>query len=192
MKINILLFNDFETLDVFGPVEILARIPDHDLNYYSIDGGIVKSAQNTEIMTDPINKADKTGVLIIPGGKGTRRYVLDDMFINTIKYYAQNSKYCLTICTGSALLAKTGLLDNKRATSNKKAFEWVKTTSAKTEWINNARWIVDGKYYTSSGVSAGMDMALGFIGDIYGIERSEQIANDIEYIWNRNDSMDYF
>lgn len=76
-----------------------------------------------------------------------------------------NSQNCLTVCTGSALLAKTGLLNMKKATSNKKAFAWVKSVNNNVKWVEEARWVVDGKFYTSSGVSAGMDMVLGFIRD---------------------------
>lgn len=76
----------------------------------------------------------------------------------------------MTICTGSALLAKTGLLNDKYATSNKRSFERVKISFDQMKWTEKARWVVDGKYYTSSGVSAGIDMALVFISDIQGIE----------------------
>ncbi len=91
-----------------------------------------------------------------------------------------------------SLLAKTGLLDNHNATSNKKAFEWVRSISNDVKWIRNARWVADGKYYTSSGVSAGMDMALGFISDLFGKDKANQIANDIEYIWNSNKETNVF
>jgi transcriptional regulator GlxA family with amidase domain len=105
---------------------------------------------------------------------------------------AEQSCYCLSICTGSALLAKAGLLDGKKATSNKKAFNWVTSINSNVNWINNARWVVDGKYYTSSGVSAGMDMALGFIKDCFGEQDAVEIANQIEYIWNSDCSKDIF
>lgn len=64
MKVNILLFEDFETLDIFGPIEILARVEEHELEYYSIDGGIVKSAQGTEIITNSIDKAEENALLL--------------------------------------------------------------------------------------------------------------------------------
>jgi len=60
------------------------------------------------------------------------------------------------------------------------------------EWKNCARWIVDGKFYTSSGISAGIDMALGFIADIIGLERAIDIAQSIEYVWNSDKNNDLF
>lgn len=102
------------------------------------------------------------------------------------------SKYCLSVCTGSALLAKTGLLNNKKATSNKKAFEWVKSINANVLWIEKARWVVDQKYYTSSGVSAGIDMVLGFVAERFGMIEAKKIAENIEYIWNSDPNNDPF
>lgn len=83
-------------------------------------------------------------------------------------------------------------MDGLKATSNKKALEWVMSVSDQVDWIRHARWVRDGKFYTSSGVSAGMDMALGFVSDLYGVQKAEQIAGDIEYIWNRNQNADPF
>jgi putative intracellular protease/amidase len=192
MDVNILLFDDFETLDAFGPIEILSRVKEFKLNYYSLHGGMITSAQNTLIMTENIKAASKEEILVIPGGRGTRSLVNDNTFLTMLREMAEQSCYCLSVCTGSALLAKTGLLDGKKATSNKKAFEWVTSINSSVQWINSARWVMDGKYYTSSGVSAGMDMALGFIKDQIGEQDAARIANDIEYVWNSDSEKDIF
>lgn len=192
MNVNIFLFDDFETLDAFGPVEILARIKSHKLHYYSVSGGIVTSAQGMKIETEPIYAAEKNGILVVPGGLGTRTLINDEGFLFCLKEVGESALFCLSICTGSALLAKAGLLDNKTATSNKKAMKWVMLTSHKVKWLKKARWVVEGKFYTSSGVSAGMDMALGFIRDQYGLANALQIAQDIEYVWNSSKERDLF
>lgn len=192
MNINIMLFDNFETLDIFGPVEILAREEKHVLKYYSLNGGIVTSAQRMRIETENIKTADNKGILVVPGGKGTRVLVHDKDFLSTLKEIGGQAIFCLSICTGSALFAKAGLLDGRAATSNKKAIDWAMSTSNKVKWLKKARWVVDGKFYTSSGVSAGMDMSLGFIRDQYGLAKAEQIARDIEYIWNADKDEDIF
>lgn len=192
VNINFLLFNGFETLDLFGPVEILAHIESHELRYFSITGGLITSTQGVSLMTESIDTMPQAGILVLPGGLGTRALVYDDSILAVLKHYADQAEYCLTICTGSALLARTGLLDGRRATSNKKAFDWVTSVSEGPRWIRKARWAVDGKYYTSSGVSAGMDMALGFIADLYGLEKADAIAKAIEYHWNRDPDEDAF
>ncbi len=192
MNINIMLFDDFETLDAFGPVEILSRIPTHILKYYSISGGIVTSAKGMKIETESICAAKPNGILVLPGGRGTRVLVNDKKFLSCLKNIGEYAIFCLSICTGSALFAKVGLLDGKAATSNKKAFVWAMSTSNKVKWVKNARWVVDGKFYTSSGVSAGMDMTLGFVSDQYGLDNALQIAQDIEYISNSDKEQDLF
>ena len=192
MDIYFLFFEDFETLDVFGPVEILSRIEKVKLHYISLSGGIIKSKQGFYTQTESITGIAPNSIVVVPGGQGTRSLVSDELFITTLQNLCNRAKNVLSICTGSALLAKSGVLDNRKATSNKKAFEWVQTTSSNINWIRNARWVIDGKYYTSSGVSAGMDMALGFVSDLYGNDKAMQIAKDIEYVWNSNSNMDCF
>ena len=192
MDIYFLFFEDFETLDVFGPVEVLSRIDNVKLHYISISGGLIRSKQGYYIQTESITEIAPNSILVVPGGQGTRNLVSNELFITTLRNLCDRAKNVLSICTGSALLAKSGVLDNRKATSNKKAFDWVKSISQNVNWIKKARWIVDEKYYTSSGVSAGIDMSLGFISDLFGKEKAEQIACDIEYIWNRNKECDVF
>lgn len=192
MDINLLFFEDFETLDIFGPIEILSRIDNANLHYVSMQGGLIKSRQGYSINTENTSVIKPESVFVIPGGQGTRTLINNQHFINEIKNICENSEYVLTICTSSALLAKTGLLDNRNATSNKNSFEWVKSVSDKVKWIRKSRWVVDGKFYTSSGVSAGMDMALGFVNDVIGSKAAKQIAHDIEYLWNHDKQSDYF
>lgn len=105
---------------------------------------------------------------------------MNDLFLQNLAKLVQQSQTCLTVCTGAALLAATGVLDGKPATTNKRAFEWVRGTRPQVGWRQKARWVSTGKFYTSSGVSAGMDMTLGFIADRWGLEalkRSHPAAN---------------
>ncbi|MBP8084469.1 MAG: DJ-1/PfpI family protein [Spirochaetes bacterium] len=194
MKVNCLLFNGFTALDVFGPVEVFGCLDKiYQIEYFSQYGGMIKSNRtNIEINTKSFDSIEDNGILLIPGGTGTRTEVDNTELIGRIKESASKSKYVLSVCTGSALLAKTGLLKNKRATTNKSAFDWVKEQDSDVEWIGKARWIVDGKFYSSSGVSAGMDMALGFIQDVHGKGFAENIAKGLEYIWNSDKDNDPF
>lgn len=193
INFNIFLFNDFEVLDVFGPVEIIGKLDDvYNINYFSIEGGIVTSKQKTKILTQAYKDIGFSGILLIPGGQGTRKIVNDENTILILKEISQKSAYCITVCTGTALLAKTGLINGIKATSNKKAFEWVTSINKNVIWVRKARWISCGKYYTSSGVSAGMDMILGFVADRFGQKKSEAIARHIEYIWNDDPNNDIF
>lgn len=190
---NIILFDDFETLDVFGPVEVIGKLENmYKIEFYSEKGGIVRSRQNVKVETLPISKMNKKGIVLIPGGFGTRKEVNNHQLIERIKEISKEAQYVLTVCTGSALLAKTGLLKNHTATTNKMAFDWVVEQDQEVNWMRKARWVIDGKYYSSSGVSAGIDMTLGFISDRLGMEVAEKISKGIEYIWNKEKDNDPF
>lgn len=196
MEVAVLLFDDFETLDVFGPVEIFGRLVDlYSIKFYSLNGGQIKNHHGVSVVTEKletINGNAEIELLLIPGGPGTRKEVKNNLLIERIKGIANCSKYVLTVCTGSALFAKTGLLDNKYATTNKKAYAWVITNGTNVIWNKKARWVVDGKFYTSSGVSAGMDMALGFLSDRHGIEFARKVSFEIEYNWLEDKDNDTF
>jgi len=189
---NILLFDGFETLDAMGPIEIISKLPTlYKLEYFSQYGGIVESSQNLRIETRPVARIDTGGYLLIPGGMGTRKLIDNAEFIDMIKTLAEQAPYVLTVCTGAALLGKTGLLEGKRATGNKIAFEWIRSSS-NAIWVRKVRWVADGKFYSSSGVSAGMDMVLGFIRGMHGEETARDVCRRIEYIWNDDAENDPF
>jgi putative intracellular protease/amidase len=194
MNVAVLLFDDFETLDVFGPVEIFGRLKDHyQIQFYSELGGLVRNNHGVAVQSEKIEYITKdVDVFLIPGGWGTRKEVNNTFLIEKIKAISQSSKFVHTVCTGTALLAKTGLLNGKMATSNKRAFDWVITQGENVNWIRKARWTKDEKFYTSAGVSAGMDMTLGFLADIHGIDFARQVAFEIEYNWIENMEEDNF
>ncbi|EOZ4991695.1 DJ-1/PfpI family protein [Morganella morganii] len=191
MQADIVLFDDFETLDVFGPAEIFGRSPHYTLNYCSLSGGVITSSQGAQIITT-VFEPEKTALMLVPGGQGTRRLVSDEGMLAALRTAAQHAQWCLSVCTGSALLAAAGVLDGRQATSNKRAWQWVTSLSAQVNWVKKARWCADGRFYTSSGVSAGTDMALAFIADRHGETAAEEIAQHIEYRWHNDASDDPF
>ncbi|MCL1875805.1 MAG: DJ-1/PfpI family protein [Synergistaceae bacterium] len=190
---NIVLYGGFETLDAFGPAEVIGQLPqDYSLKFHSLNGGIVVSSQQVPVDTLPFAEMDQSGILLIPGGFGARKLVIDENYVEQLKLFSEKAPYVLTVCTGSALLAKTNLLNGMKATSNKMVFEWVCSNGTEVNWIKKARWVKDGKYYTAAGISAGIDMLLGFVSDMHGVETAQTIANYIEYIWNSDMDNDPF
>lgn len=192
-EISIVLFDRFEVLDAFGPAEMFASMPNEmHVECYSEEGGVVRSTQNVKVSTKPLSDIPAHTTILIPGGIGARSLVMDATFIEKLKAIAERAEYVLTVCTGSFLLGKTGLLDGKRATTNKMSFAMVESTVPAVQWQKKARWVVDDRYYTSSGVSAGIDMALGFITDQYGKERADWVLRYTEYLWNADRDEDPF
>jgi len=190
-RINILLFENFETLDVFGPVEAFGMTGAFDIHFVSLPGGIITNKHGVRIETEKAEPCPD-GIWLIPGGGGTRPLARDEEFIAALKELVKDATYIPTVCTGSALLGRTGLLDQKDATSNKLSFAWVQSCGEQVKWHREARWVRDGNIYTSAGVSAGTDMALGFIADRLGQQAAEEAARRMEYHWNTDADHDIF
>jgi transcriptional regulator GlxA family with amidase domain len=192
-NLNVILFDDFETLDAFGPVEVLGRVPEnyYAIGHFSLNGGIVKSSQNVCVDTKPFS-AMKGGIMLVPGGAGAGRLQSSREYAEILKKIAGSSSYILSVCTGSMLLASAGVLDGKNATTNKMAFDRAAGLYPEVNWIKKARWTKENNIYTASGVSAGIDMALDFAADINGTSIAEHTAKIIEYVWNKDSGNDPF
>ncbi|MGN0846637.1 MAG: DJ-1/PfpI family protein [Kiritimatiellia bacterium] len=182
--VTVVLYDDFTALDVFGPVEVLGKIASYDIGYASLHGGIVRNQQGIRIETRAMETVGTSEILLIPGGYGSRKVIQNVEFIGQLRRLMGQSKYVLCVCTGSALAAATGLLDGKKATSNTRAMDWVKSQGRNVRWEGDSRWVIDGNIYTSAGVSAGTDMALGFVRDKFGKPEALRICNAMEYNWN--------
>ncbi|WP_299143371.1 DJ-1/PfpI family protein [uncultured Dialister sp.] len=156
----------------------------YEIRYASLSGGPVSNGKGFTVETEALASIGKSDILLIPGGMGSRKLALDGAFLEALKKAAGEASLVMTVCTGSALAAAAGLLDGLHATGNKKAFDWSMSMGPEVLWQRDARWTKDGKFYTAAGVSAGIDMALGFAADHFGRERALSIAEGMEYCWN--------
>ncbi len=192
--LGVFVYPHFELLDVFGPLEMFGSLPDKiKIVIIAEHPGRVKSDQGTAIYAETdLQHAPHLDYLFIPGGFGSRQLVSDKAVLSWIKQRADKADLVFSVCTGSALLAKAGVLDHHRATTNKKAFQWVTEQGPDVQWVKHARWVEDGKFITSSGVAAGTDMSLQVIARLYGMKTSERVANGAEYIWNKDPAKDPF
>jgi putative intracellular protease/amidase len=192
--VGALLFPGFELLDVFGPLEMFGCLGERAwITMLAEEPGSVRSHQGPACVADAALAGDHgLDVLLIPGGIGTRRLVSSQPFLDELRRQCDWARYVATVCTGSGLLARTGALDGRAATSNKFAFNWAVSQGPKVRWVAAARWVEDGKFFTSSGVSAGMDMALGLIARVFGRETSLEVARRAEYEWHEDKDRDPF
>ena len=191
--IGIVLYTAFELLDVAGPMEMWGNVPDFDLITVAEKAGPVSSLQNATL-TAAYSFADapKLDIIMVPGGMGTLTELANEKMLAFLRERSAQAEIVTSVCSGSALLAKAGVLDGHKATSNKLYFGLAKAQSDKVEWIPRARWVDDGKFITSSGVSAGMDMALHLIARLYTQADAEKMAKVTEYIWHSNPDDDPF
>jgi transcriptional regulator GlxA family with amidase domain len=194
IKVGAVLFEGFELLDAFGPLEMFGQLRERAaISMLAERPGAVRSSQGPECVANAALAGDHAlDVLLVPGGFGTRREVLNTAFIDELRVQCGRARIVASVCTGSALLARAGVLDGRRATSNKFAFPWASSQGPNVTWVREARWVEDGKFYTSSGVSAGMDMALGLISLLFDRATSLKVAQFAEYSWNEDKDRDPF
>lgn len=153
----------------------------------------VPSAQGPQAIADyDFANCPKIEILLVPGGFGTRREASNPRLIDFLQRRSAQADLVMSVCTGAGLLARAGLLDGRRATTNKQVFEWPVSQGPRVNWVRQARWVEDGKFVTSSGISAGIDMALAVIGQRFGSDTAEAIAIAMEYEWRRDPDRDPF
>ena len=189
-----MVFPGFQTLDYFGPVEMLGD-PAYEIEIITVaeKADPVPSRHGQRIKPD-MTMAERTDydLLLIPGGDAALDEGKNPALLQWIRDVSENAERVMAVCTGTILLGMTGLLDGRRATTNKLDFEATVPLAPNVEWVKEARWVEDGKFFTSSGVSAGMDMSLAVLADLYGGEMAEETAVGTEYTWHRNASDDPF
>ena len=193
-NVGIFIFDYVEVLDFAGPYEVFssARITKNSTSsiqnepkafnvftlsekkkYITASGGLkVKS----EFI---LKNCPALDILIVPGGIGTRKLLENKKILNWLKL-KQNVDIVASVCTGSLLLAKAGLLEKKKATTHWGAIKLLKKISPSTKVIKRNKYVFD-KYYTSAGVATGIDMSLHIIENVYGKIIAKNTAKYIEY-----------
>ncbi|MGH7396168.1 MAG: DJ-1/PfpI family protein [Candidatus Rokuibacteriota bacterium] len=197
------LFDGFTVLDVYGPVQAFAsaRIPRPDgsprrlfeIVTLAEKAGPIRSGEGPTTQADyAFADAPACDILLVPGGFGTRQAVNNAPLLLALTAASRRAAVTTTVCTGSAVLARTGLMDGRPATSNKVAWDWVVQQGPRVRWQRRARWVDDGDLITSSGVSAGIDMALSVVARLHGVDMARQAARFMEYVWHEDPGEDPF
>jgi transcriptional regulator GlxA family with amidase domain len=188
-------YEGFELLDVYGPLEMFGSLGPELLRIVTIAEapGPVASFQGPKTVAEHgFADAPPLDLILVPGGFGTLAQLGNERLLGFLRERAGRAERTMSVCSGSALLARAGLLDGRRATSNKQFFDVSRGQGPKVEWVTEARWVEDGPFATSSGVSAGTDMALAVIASVWGRERAQQIADATEYEWQTDPTRDPF
>jgi putative intracellular protease/amidase len=188
------LYEDFELLDLYGPLEMFGSIG-ADLRIVTVaeKTGPVASFQRPKTVAEfDFASAPLLDLILLPGGFGTILQLENPAMLDFLRRRAATAEVTMSVCSGSAILAKAGLLDGRRATSNKQFFDLARAQGAAVKWVEKARWVEDGPFATSSGVSAGTDMALAVIAKLYGKEIAQQITESTEYEWQQDSTRDPF
>ncbi|KAI8264564.1 amidohydrolase [Colletotrichum sp. SAR11_239] len=220
LNFGIVVFPAFQALDVFGPLDALNLLSrSYEMNLSVIaetlepvstkqipgaqqqpgaipaTGPAVPAANSdfgqTILPTHTFQTAPPLDVLIVPGGQGTR-YAGIRASIDFIKGRFPQLQYLITVCTGAGVAARAGVLDGKRATTNKLSWEQTIALRPEVNWVHKARWVEDGNVWTSSGISAGIDVTFAWIAAVYGKDLAKNIADRMEYTPVEDSSWDPF
>ena len=193
-RLGAVLYNDFELLDAYGPLERFGCLGELvECVVVAEHKGPVKSSAGPKTLAEfDFEDAPELDLILLPGGVGTLPELENEAMLSFLRERCPASEITMSVCSGSALLAKAGLLDGLPATSNKMFFSLASTQSDAVTWKEAARWVDAGQYVTSSGVSAGTDMALAVIARLFGAETAETVTRYTEYQWHTDADDDPF
>ncbi len=193
-RLGALIFPGFEMLDLYGPLQMLGLLREHfAITLIAEQAGAVPSNGGPQSLAErSLGEVGHLDMLLVPGGAGTRKEVENERLTSWLAAAGREAEIVASVCTGAALLARGGLLDGRRATTNKRAWAWATAQGPKVDWQAKARWVEDGPFWTSSGVAAGIDMALGLIASLVDEATAEAVATGTEYEWHRDRHWDPF
>ena len=194
-NVGILIFDGVEVLDFAGPFEVLSRtrlVPGTE-SRRSDDGApfhVFTVARSTDLVTatgglgvqprHSFEDAPAIDLLIVPGGFGTRPLLQEAETIDWIRSTAGAARKTASVCTGALLLARAGLLDNRRATTHWGAFGLLASLGKNITVDRESRFVDDG-VMTSAGVASGIDMAFHVVEALFGKDVADETARYIEY-----------
>lgn len=196
-NLAIYIFDEVEVLDFAGPFEVFSvcgRRTGHDIpfNVYTIAEKSTVRARNNLIITPTyqLTNCPKPDIFLIPGGGGyhadgspfgSRKEMDNPILLDWIREHNKTSELVLSVCTGSLILAKAGLLNGLSATTHHGAVEAMRTIAPSTTLLPEERWVDNGRIILSAGVSAGIDMSLYVISKLFGKTTADETAHYMQY-----------
>ena len=188
--VAIFLFPDVEVLDFAGPYEVFAVTNElNDRRLFrtvtvAAEPGPVRARNGLGVLPD-LTFADcpAPDLLVVPGGLGTRPLLGRPEVVAWIAEKAATAEITASVCTGSLLLAKAGLLAGRRATTHHLRFDLLRELAPDAIVLPDRRWLDEGRVATSAGISAGIDLSLHLVARLHGAEVAARTARYMEYDW---------
>ncbi len=186
MNFGIVLFDEVEELDFAGPFEVMgvtAQLTNGAVRVTTVaeHDRPVRGAKGLRVLADhTLENAPAFDVILVPGGRGTRREVDNVKLVTWIHDTAAHCRYVTSVCTGALLLHAAGLLDGKRATTHWAALGELEARG-RVKVLTHVRYVRDGNVVTSAGVSAGIDMALWLVGQLFDPATARHVMRAMQY-----------
>lgn len=190
LMVGIVLFDAVEELDFVGPLEVFAmagNVTDGSLKVVTVAERAdahrpIVASHGLKVIPDyTLDDAPHLDLLVIPGGQGTRTEVANTRLVGWIKRRAAAAQLVTSVCTGAFLLAETGVLAGKTATTHWASVERMRETYTMVTVRGDARYVSDGDIVTSAGISAGIDMSLAVVARLRGEKVAADVARRMEY-----------
>jgi transcriptional regulator GlxA family with amidase domain len=183
--IGVLIFEGFQMLDAAGPISVFEMPirgmspPPYNLTVYSMTGGPVRASSGVCLCSQKLPADLTLDTLIVSGGEGTREVMRDKELLNAIKDLSSRTRRTTSVCSGSILLAAAGLLNGRRATTHwRRCPDMARHFPAVTIEADRI-YVQDGKFWTSAGITAGIDLALALVEDDLGPEVARRSAREL-------------
>jgi transcriptional regulator GlxA family with amidase domain len=188
--LGILIFDEVEVLDFCGPFEVFS-VANRLMEKPALQVMIVAEKSRPigargGLSVNPhcrINDCPPLDILLIPGGQGARTEMHNGVVLDWVKEKAAKAELLLSVCTGSLILAKAGLLDGKEATTHHAAIDLLKENAPKTTVHGGCIFVESGNIISSAGISSGIDMSLHVVAKLYGNDLARKTADQMEFPW---------
>ena len=192
IDIGILIFDGIEELDFVGPWEVWNMVNTvrryygeaeaFQLRLISPDGRQIKASKGMRVLADAsIADIDRLDIICVPGGQGARSLLQQADVVAWVKQVADQAKWITSVCTGAFVLSKAGLTKNKRLATYWGAFDEFEKLGLTGTLVPNVRYVRDGNLLTSAGVSAGIDMSLWLVGELFSPQFSRDVQRAMQY-----------
>jgi transcriptional regulator GlxA family with amidase domain len=194
MTLGVVCYPKCGLLDVCGPLAAFGAVSNvFQAVLVGEAAGPVETAQGVRLEADAgYEDAPALDLVLVPGGPGARRRAEDEPFLRWLAERGRAARHVLSVGSGSALLARAGLLDGRRATAPARGMAWAREQGPRTRWVERARWVEDGPAVTAAGPAAGLDMALAVITRLTAPDVGENVARSLEHVWRRDPADDPF
>lgn len=194
-NVLVVLFDDVDTLDFSGPMEVLSITGQRATGPVPFTVTTVAERKVPPITTRSglsitpyytYKNAPQADIVIIPGGLGARHELHNRATLDFLREQASNAELIVSICTGALLLGKAGLLDGLSATTHHAAFDELHSVAPLCTIVRDKRYVDNGRIITSAGITAGIDTALYVVQRLVGVDTARETAEHMEYAWQPN------
>ena len=191
--VGILIFPDVEVLDFAGPFEVFSvtRLNEDrrreepspfEVKLIAERNEPIEASGGLRVIPDyDLDNCPRLDILVVPGGWGTRKEIMNDRLIDWISAQGEHIDTLTSVCTGSMLLGRAGLLEGLHATTHWRALDWMRESFPSVKVESKMHVVEEGRVLTSAGISAGIDMSLRVVMRYYGESVARATARQMEY-----------